>query len=444
MTRLTREIGCWIVALAVGGVAAGCGDRETRDATRSAMEGPAGAAGGSHARAEPIATTPPEIVAALAGFDPYTRTTRLVEVLQQLGPEDASGMEAALVDASLGLSAGEIELLTYFWAQHDPEAASRFATKRLPRGFQVPAMQIALETWARQDLAGAFEFVGVIWLGNHPYRDVAQLALVRGWFESGEDGLDEYIEGLGPSLEQQRALYARFRRQIRRDGSEAAMEWARDVPEDDVRFKRAVYRQLGSELAMSNPADGVRWCDEVCEGPYGKGVRALVTQRWADRDGLPAMLWAGSAPPGLERNRAVTSALRGWWRRDRASLKAWVEGLPEAGVPAWFEPAIEVYAATVATAAPTQAIDWALRIADDEARERSLVNVSRIWRREDEAAAEAWLVESPLSEDARDRVRNPQNYRRASPQTPPEAAGDDAAKDEAAGDDAAKDEAAGS
>jgi hypothetical protein len=54
---------------------------------------------------------------------------------------------------------------------------------------------------------------------------------------------------------------------------------------------------------------------------------------------------------------------------------------------------------------PARAIEWASRVEDEKIRERLLVRVARAWRWQDEAAAEAWLRESPLSEEARERAR---------------------------------------
>ena len=50
-------------------------------------------------------------------------------------------------------------------------------------------------------------------------------------------------------------------------------------------------------------------------------------------------------------------------------------------------------------------IRWAALIESDFDREMALLTIARAWRREDEAAAYAWLDHSPLSEDARERVR---------------------------------------
>jgi len=56
---------------------------------------------------------------------------------------------------------------------------------------------------------------------------------------------------------------------------------------------------------------------------------------------------------------------------------------------------------------PARAIEWAEQIEGSEEREIVLVDIARTWRERDEAAAEAWLLRSPLSEEAREKARTP-------------------------------------
>ena len=57
--------------------------------------------------------------------------------------------------------------------------------------------------------------------------------------------------------------------------------------------------------------------------------------------------------------------------------------------------------------APTDAIKWAKRIENEAERETVLIQVARVWRYLDEAAAERWLLQSSLSPEAREQVRAP-------------------------------------
>ena len=76
-----------------------------------------------------------------------------------------------------------------------------------------------------------------------------------------------------------------------------------------------------------------------------------------------------------------------------------------AEIEPWLRPILSVYALLVAEDAPAVAIEWAERIEDDEDRETVLMLVARAWRQVDEAEAEAWLLQSPLSEEFREKAR---------------------------------------
>jgi hypothetical protein len=96
-----------------------------------------------------------------------------------------------------------------------------------------------------------------------------------------------------------------------------------------------------------------------------------------------------------------------WGRRDREAALGWMATQTTGEPEAWLRPIYPVYAKLLAADAPTEAIQWAERIEKAPERELVLIKVARVWRYLDEAAAEAWLLESSLSEEAREKVRAP-------------------------------------
>jgi hypothetical protein len=99
-----------------------------------------------------------------------------------------------------------------------------------------------------------------------------------------------------------------------------------------------------------------------------------------------------------------------WGNRELDASLAWMAAQPrgeDGNLEPWIRPAIPVYARLLARSAPLEAIGWAERIEDEEEREIVLTDVARIWRTQDEGAAEAWLGQSSLSEEAREKARKP-------------------------------------
>lgn len=249
-----------------------------------------------------------------------------------------------------------------------------------------------------------------------PFTRDAEIALVKGWFDSGKPGLEDYMKSLGVGFTQQRAVATYAHELANRDGVQAALDWATSVDDGDEAYKKAALRQTGSAVAMRDPLAAAAWCDRICDQKIATNLRAMVAQRWAAQDGRAAIEWVEKAPAGQERDWAARSAFWGWWRHDPEGFEAWLASAVDDGVPAWLDDAVEIYAAQLAGGSRfEEGIDWGGRILDDEARTRTLMNVARLWYRSDQAAAEAWLEKSPLSEENRDKVRHPEPGHKTKP-----------------------------
>jgi hypothetical protein len=339
--------------------------------------------------------------------DPFARVPQLAALLPALGPDAIPEVRAALDDRSLDLGGPEIDLLLRFWATHDPRGAASWAYAKSPGDYRAGAIIATIEPWAEVDPVSAFKYVQAMSLLPGESSRAGEIALVRGWFKSGLPGLEEYIQGLGISFERQRALGVFAQKTLQRDGPEAITRWAESLPDEDKKLKIDAFRRVAVALTRADPAAAVAWCDAHCEGPFGSNVRMLIAQNWAARDGLAAMQWVATAPAGQERDWAVRGAYRGWSRGDREGLMEWVEAMGVEGVEPWFQPTIDVVAFSMVAQSPGEAVKWAAAIENAADRERTLIAIARGWRKRDPSAAEAWLEQSPLSEEARAQARAP-------------------------------------
>jgi hypothetical protein len=136
-------------------------------------------------------------------------------------------------------------------------------------------------------------------------------------------------------------------------------------------------------------------------------LRGLIARNWVVDDGPAALAWLSSASEGYERDHAVRLTFAKWARTDREAALRWMASQTTGETEPWLQPIYPVYAKLLAADAPADAIEWAERIEGDAERETVLIMVARVWRHLDEAAAEDWLLESSLSEEAREKVRAP-------------------------------------
>jgi hypothetical protein len=348
-----------------------------------------------------------QVLAALREPDAFTRVTRLAELLPSLDADAIPEVHAALDDYALDLGPAEYDLLLRFWATDDPAGAAAWVSLRAPGPYREVSTLAVIETWAAVNPGGAHDHVSAISLLPSESSRVSEIALVRGWFQSGLPGLGEYIQTLGLGEPRQRAIGVFARKTIQRDGSAAIIRWAESVPGDVETLKLDVNRHVAKELVRVDPAAAIAFCEAHCDGPFGSSMRQSIAQNWAYRDGRAAMEWVRNEPAGQERDWAVRGAYRGWIRWDPEGFLAWLDAMEVAKIEPWFEPVLEEMPKWLITQDPARAIGWASAIRDPQARERTLVIIARRWTGLDPGAAEAWLAQSPLSEAARDRVRDP-------------------------------------
>jgi hypothetical protein len=318
-------------------------------------------------------------------------------------------VKQTLEDPTLDLGATEFELLLRYWANHQPADASRWAVEKSPFGYRIPAVLSSVMLWARADPQAAAS-AAEQWAQHPDVGDAVQVALVRGWFAANPSELPQFIYDLGMGFARQRALSTYIRAVIQTQGPEAVARWAESVPDDDATYKTTVYRQVGAGLALFDHEASLRWCEAHCEGPHGNNLRNILGRRWVRRDGAAALAWLSSGPEGHDTNLAVRAAFALWGQLDREAALDWMAAQTTEEPDPWLQPVFPVYARLLAEDSPADAIEWAERIEADEEREIVLIEVARAWRQADEAATEAWLLQSSLSGKAREKVRDPKGY----------------------------------
>ncbi len=339
--------------------------------------------------------------------DPYARARRLGALLPTLGPELVPSVVETLEDRTVDLGATELQLLLRYWATHRGEEAAQWARTKSPTNFRLAALFSAIAAWAEAEPEAAARVVWP-WAVIPDFQQVVPPALVGGWFAAGDPPeLRRWLRDIEHGIPRQRAIVAYIRVVVQEKGADAVRRWAESIPDDEEGYKLAVFRRVTSELSKLDVAAGLAWCETHCEGPFGNNMRSLIARTWVLQDGPAALAWLSGAEEGYDRDLAVRMAFAKWSRMDRQAAMDWMATQTAAGEPEpWLRPTYPVYAKLLAVEAPADAIEWALRIDGEDQRETALIQIARVWRHLDEAAAEAWLLDSPLSEEARAEARS--------------------------------------
>jgi len=355
------------------------------------------------------------LVELIGDPDEFAKARKLGALLPTLGPEALPAVKDALEQAAaLEMGALEFELLMRYWASFEPADAGYYALAVAPRGYRVAAIYAAVIPWAKANPQEALESARVWTREPGDGGAAAQIALVRGWYESEQPGLEQYIRDLGAGFERQRALLAYSTARVRKHGADDLMRWAEATAEvtaeDDATYKLELYRNAASALVPFDVAAAQRFCDAHCEGPDGSNLRNTIANRWARDDAAAALEWLATAPNGQETGLAVRTAYAVWGNKDREAAVRWMKAKIAGGEPeAWLRSTFAIHARLLGKDSPAEGLAFAAGLEDEKEREWVSGDIAREWRQKDEAAAEAWLRESSLSEETLERVRAPEN-----------------------------------
>ncbi len=360
-----------------------CGDAEIPTASRTEID----------LGSDPAA----RIREILATSNRLDRAESLVAALRALPADRFDALGEVLDDRVSTAGRGyERILMISTWAQQDPAAATEYAVMRELTDSRDEAIGEAVLAWATEDPGAVLEKYGAS--GLIAKNEAMLVAFVRGWFASGEPGVDDYVRDLGLGDERQRAVDALVRARLARDGSVATQEWALGY-RGDAAFRLELRSRLGGALGEVDPEQAVVWCDRVCGDDETGRVAHMIATSWAEHQGADAMDWLMTRPDEVETWATTRAAFRRFVIRDKAGALAWVEAIPsELRRESLYQGPIYIYVNERSWQEPEVAIEWADYITHRRQRRLALITIARRWLAKDEPAAEAWLAQSPLSE----------------------------------------------
>jgi hypothetical protein len=348
---------------------------------------------------------------ALAVKDRYQRVQQIATLVADVPPGSAAELQQALVRGGKhGIGVMEFELLARAWAKQQPQEAFHWVLGASGARDRVSALAIVVEEWAKVDPSAAA--AGIVWALQTPDREVSQAlqqGLVRGWFQKDRAGLEKYIEDLGSGPEQQRSIVTYATSLFQRERADGLIRWAEAIPDEKASYKRAVFPQVGTVLALGDPPAAERFCEAHCEKPYGRSLRTVIVRvrLHNSESGAAVMDWVTGTPESDSQLHALQVGYQLWGGKDLTEAVDWMQQkLAEEPQPPWISKLYGPYALVLSRRSPVEAIPWAERMEPESVRKEFLVRLARKWRREDPAAADAWIEKSALDEKERAAARD--------------------------------------
>jgi hypothetical protein len=363
---------------------------------------------------------------ALGEGDVIERQRRTASLLEHLDADPLQEVVALYERMTPLIDPSELDALFAAWARFDTLGALEHALSwRLPdqREQREIALGAAIEVWAQRDPAAAQLTVEEIGTDIPAVGMALRHALVTGWAHSpeGQEGLASFLAELPPLQARNEVIETVARELVRRGGAEAALGWAEPVLRDEGYkpvFKRSVFRAVAGAAAYWDPERTAAWALEHSGADYATEGMALVAKSWGRRDGEAALTWVGEQPTGEVRDQAVREAFGEWTKTDPQSARAWLVDEKPAALR---DPALEFKAKRIVDHEPERALGFCERIEDSARRQGCLESSAKSWYAKDAVAAETWLQQSSLDDEARSRVREltkPKEQRRRGPRRP--------------------------
>lgn len=260
---------------------------------------------------------------ALAHRDPLERARRVAEILAATPPDELDSIRATIEAAPLAWGDIEYTLFASWWARFDPSSALAYCDDELRLDHPRVVGEV-LRMWGRTDPQAALDSG---WLSGRSIEGTGLHAeyldpLIVGWFESGNPGLETFIEGLDPSS-RVTALGAYMRMKILRDGRRQALEWSQTAPFPPEQQRLLLASGLKT-VASQDPQLAVEWLEIARE--KGVDVRtfvARIARGWAHRDPRAAMDWlfVQQVADPVERLRATNDVARIWLNEHPAEVE---------------------------------------------------------------------------------------------------------------------------
>jgi hypothetical protein len=374
------------------------------------------------------------IHSALGEGDVIERQGRIASLLERLDPDGLPEVAALYERMIPMIDSSELGAFFAAWARFGPAGAldhARSWPRREMKAQREVGVRAAIQVWAQLDPSAARLATVQIVADDPRLREALLGGLVTGWAHSrrGQEGLGAFIADLPPLRHRDEAVGNAVRELLREGGADAVLGWAEPILRDEGHnqiFKRSVFESAIDSAAQWDPERAAAWAVEHSGADYAKEGVGIVAKHWGRRDGAAAMAWLGEQPVGEFRDQAAREAFGQWSRADPRSSRVW---LVAEKPTALHDPALETKAERMAAYEPEGALGWCERIQDTARQQSCLESMAKNWYAQDAMAAETWLQQSSLDDEARSRVRKihkPQGQQRRGPRglQRPRAAGD--------------------
>jgi hypothetical protein len=160
---------------------------------------------------------------------------------------------------------------------------------------------------------------------------------------------------------------------------------------------------LASSWGSHDPAAALAWTTNLTDPGVRKKAIVSILKGWTDTAPKEAAAYVDTLPAGDLHDDAAAQVADKWSFRDAHGAAKWVSHFPAGAVRDKAMGPIIFWGQGSAPAAVIEMLDT---IGDQKLIQDKGETVAQIWLQRDEVAARAWIKQSPLSEEVKQRLLN--------------------------------------
>jgi hypothetical protein len=277
----------------------------------------------------------------------------------------------------------ELRMLTFSWAQVNPEAAIEWIGSLDGFERRIGTGSI-MDSWARVNSDAAIAWAKENFEGQEGSENPYFTGIISGMAENNLPGATELLTEMPFGRGRGRAVSVLFERTWKK-GEDVSMQWAESLPEGSL--QNYAFREIGDKIARDDLGRAVEWVDTMEESEVKAAVSEDVAERWARDSPVEAAQWVANMPEGEARSESMEEVVSQWARKDPTATAEWLNQFPSGEL---MDEPIQRFVREVVRKDPEIAMTWAEAIVNEERKERTVTEVKRVAERvAQQEAAEA-------------------------------------------------------
>ena len=331
---------------------------------------------------------PPNLIRIMQGAGIIERMGAYLDAVRAMDRSNVQDVVAAFEALPKGYGRHlEMKLLMRSWADVDPLGALAYANEVLDekseRRFGVSEI---LAGWANRDPDAALAWARANNRSENPEDNPLLVGIIKGLAETDLASANGIFLSLpdGNARWQASSFLAQ---EYSKKGTQEAIQWANQLPQEDLRLRETILGQLASRLARKDISATAQWVTTMEDDKASRRVMDNLLTNWVAKDANKASQWVAALEQDEQKTYAMKQLTARWSLMDPVSTAEWLNQFPPS---AKLDPVVGEFVTRISARDPEGAVGWAQSMVDPGAKNKAMQKALSAWDRSDPKKATAW------------------------------------------------------